>query len=59
MDSQNTPQKTAQAQSAAELEARRAVVKQMLRVAAAAPMAALLFDPRKARADGTGIGGDF
>jgi hypothetical protein len=39
----------------AEIRARRAVVKRMLTVAAAAPMAALLFDPRKARADGTGV----
>lgn len=39
----------------AEIKARRAVVKRVLTVAAAAPMAALLFDPRKARADGTGV----
>lgn len=38
-----------------QLRARRLVVKKMLTVAATAPMAALLFDPTKARADGTGL----
>ncbi|TPE49153.1 hypothetical protein [Amaricoccus solimangrovi] len=41
----------------AEIQARREVVKRMLKVTAvtaAAPMAALLFDPRKARADASG-----
>jgi hypothetical protein len=35
---------------------RREVVGRMLKLAAAAPMAALLFDPRSARADSTGGG---
>lgn len=43
----------------AKIRARREVVKRMLRVAAVAPMAAMLFDPKKALADGTGTGGDF
>lgn len=37
-------------------QGRREAIDRLLTLATAAPMVALLFDPRSARADGTGIG---
>ena len=39
-------------------QGRREAIDRLLTLAAAAPMVALLFDPRSARADGTGGGGE-